>query len=112
MMEITRVSTARGLTAVGTVAFLCVLAYYLGQPGNTWTRLALFVVLVGLAVSGAVGVFYNRELIVAAGACGLILLGFSLAATLWMYLFPVAAILVISALLIANPEQRTTPVTG
>ena len=112
MMENARVSTARGLTVVGTVAFLGVLAYYLGQPGYTWTRLALFAVLGGLAVSGAVGVFYNRELMAAAGACGLLLLGFSLAATLWMSLIPVAAILAISALLIASPEQRGTPVTG
>ncbi|MCG1004902.1 MULTISPECIES: hypothetical protein [Halobacterium] len=111
MMTDTRVSIARGLSVMGTVAFLGVLGYYLGQPGFTWTRLALFVVLGGLAVVGTAGVFYQRELIAVGGACALLLMGFWQAA-LWMYIFPVVAIFVISALLIATDEQRKTPVTG
>lgn len=112
MMANTGGSIARGLAVVVTVAFLGVLGYYLVQPGYTWTRLVLFAVLGGLAVSGTVGVFYHRELIVAGGACGLLLMSFSLAATLWMYILPVAAILVVSALLTANSKQRNTPVPG
>ena len=112
MMANTRGSIARGLAVVVTVAFLGVLGYYLVQPGYTWTRLVSFAVLGGLAVSGTAGVFYHRELIAAGGACGLLLMSFSLATTLWMYILPVAAILVVSALLTTNSVQRNTPVPG
>jgi hypothetical protein len=108
-MSNTRATIARWLSVGGTVVFLGVLGYYLGQPGYSWSRLVVFAVLGGLAGLGTTGVVYQRELLAAAGACGLLMLGFSLAASLWLYIVPAATILVVSALLIANSEPRKTP---
>jgi len=97
-----RESLGRGLTVVVVLAFLGVLGYYLAAPGYTWTRLAFFAVLGGLAVAGAVGVLSRRGPVTAVGAGGLLLLGFW-QAVLWMYVLPVVAVLLVAFL--TAPER-------
>jgi len=99
----------RGLSAVVVVGFLGVLGAMLPEPGYSWTRLALFAVLGGLAVVGGVGIYTQRELVATAGACGLLLLGFW-QAVLWIYITPVAGVLVVGALVTANTERTETVV--
>ncbi|WP_440988373.1 hypothetical protein [Haloarchaeobius baliensis] len=91
-----------GLTVVVVLAFLGVLGYYLGQPGYTWTRAALFAGLAGLAVTGAAGVIYQRGLLATVGAGGLLLLGFW-QAVLWIFILPV--VVVLSVAFVTTPER-------
>lgn len=110
-MTPTRILVVRWLTIMVVVAFLGVLGWYLGQPGYTRTRLVFFGILGGLAVTGATGVVFQRELVAAGSAFGLLLLGFW-QAVLWMCLFPVIGILVVAIVVIAAQEQSDTAVTG
>lgn len=102
-MAPTRPALVRGATVVVTTAFLGVLGYYLGQPGYTETRLAFFAVLAGLAVVGTAGAVYQRDLVAVVCAAGLVLLGFW-QAVLWVFILPVAAMLVVAALASATHE--------
>ena len=95
-MAVSQTSIVRGLTVVVVVAFLGVLGYYLGQPGYTWTRLAGFAVLGGLAVVGAAGIIYQRGLLAGVGTAGLVLLGFW-QAVLWIYILPVVVVFSVAA---------------
>lgn len=101
-----RRSVVRWLTVAVVGSFLAVLGWYLGQPGYTVTRLAFFAVLGGLAVAGAAGVLFERSVVAAGSACGLLLLGFW-QAVLWIYVFPVCGVLLIGAVVVA--EQGSSP---
>ena len=101
------VSIVRALTLTVVVAFLGVLGYYLVQPGFTWVRLAFFAVLAGLAVVGAVGLYGERELLTVGAAIGLLLLGFW-QTVLWLFIFPVAAVLAVGVVVVANQTAATT----
>ncbi|MCG1002169.1 MULTISPECIES: hypothetical protein [Halobacterium] len=93
-------AAVRGLTVVVVAAFLGVLGWYLGQSGYTSARLALFAALGASAIAGAAGVVSGRAFVAAGGACALLLLGFWQAA-LWLYVFPVAGLLVVAAVVLA-----------
>jgi hypothetical protein len=93
-------AAVRGLTVLVVAAFLGVLGWYLGQPGYSPARLALFAALGASAIAGAAGVVSGRTLVAAGGACALFLLGFWQAA-LWVYVFPVAGLLVVAAVVLA-----------
>lgn len=99
------------MTVLVVVAFLGVLGWHLGQPGYTQTRLVFFAILGGLAVTGAVGIFYQRETVAAGSACGLLLLGFW-QAVLWIFIFPVIGMLVVATVVIATQERTNTPIRG
>lgn len=91
-MTAARDSIVGGLTAVVVAAFIALLGYYLIQPGYSQTRLMFFIVLGGLAVVGAVGVFFQRERVAVIGAGGLLVVGFW-QAVLWVYIYPVVVVL-------------------
>lgn len=109
-MEASKITAVRTLAVLVVVAFLGVLGWSLGQPGYNPTRLLLYAVLGGLAVVGAAGIAYERPFVGACGACGLLLLGFWQAA-LWLYIFPVAGLLVVFALILAKHENTNPSVT-
>lgn len=99
----------RWITVSSVIAFLAVLVWYLGQPGYSHVRLAFFVALGLLAVAGAVGAVRHSAPLVALGSGGLFLLGFWQAA-LWVYIYPVVALLVLAALLDGDSaETSRTP---
>ena len=105
------VSIVRGLTLTVVAAFLCVLGYFLVQPGFTWMRFAFFAVLAGLAVGGAVGLYRERELLTVGAAVGLLLLGFW-QAVLWLFILPVAVVLAVGVVLVANQTEAATNEAG
>lgn len=109
-MAVTRVTVVRGLVVVVTVAFLGVLGWYLGQPGYTQARLVLFAALGGLAGAGVLGVFFRRELVIVGATGGLVLLGFW-QAVLWVYIFPVVLVFLITVLVLANSDSADSPAT-
>lgn len=88
----------RWLAVVGVVGLLVVLVRHLGRPGYSHGRFALFAALGLLAVAGAVGVLRESATLVTLGSGGLFLLGFW-QAVLWVYVYPVVALLVSAALL-------------
>ena len=104
-------AAVRGLTVLVVAAFLGVLGWYLGQPGYTSARLALFAALGASAVAGAAGVVSGRPFVAAGGACALLLLGFWQAA-LWLYVLPVAGLLAVAAIVLAVDGGADVPVTG
>jgi hypothetical protein len=110
-MTTSKITAVRALAVLVLVAFLGVLGWSLGQPGYNSTRLLLYAVLGGFAIVGAAGIVYERPFVGAGGACGLLLLGFWQAA-LWLYVFPVAALLVVAAVLLANQENTSPSVAG
>lgn len=103
-MPITGSRPARGLAAAALLAFLGVLVFYLGQPGATPARLALFLALGGAATLGTTGAVLGRASIAAVGALLLALLGFW-QATLWIFVLPMAGVLGAASLLIALDER-------
>jgi len=109
-MSNTRETIARGLSVVVTILLIGALISLVGRPGVPSSRMAIYIVLLGsLATFSTAGVFYNKEGIATLGACGLILLGFSFAASLYMYVFPTAITLIVSALLVTKSEPRDAP---
>ncbi len=74
-------------------------------------RVAFFAGLGGLPVLGVAGVVYQREWMVAASACGLLLVGFW-QAVLWMYILPVVGVLVIASAVVASQEPTNTLPSG
>ena len=110
-MTASKITAVRALAVLAVVGFLGVLGWSLGQPGYTSTRLLLYAVLGGFAIAGAAGIVYERPFVGAGGACGLLLLGFWQAA-LWLYIFPVAALLVVAAVILSNHENTNLSVTG
>ncbi|GAB7014191.1 hypothetical protein [Halolamina salina] len=101
---ITGPQPAQGLAMAALLVFLCVLVFYLGQPGYTHARLALFLALGAAAVLGTFGVVTQRARVAAAGAAMLALLGFW-QATLWIFVLPMAGVLAVAGLLIALDER-------
>ncbi|SEP26223.1 hypothetical protein SAMN05216388_10578 [Halorientalis persicus] len=110
-MTASKITAVRALAVLVLVAFLGVLGWSLGQPGYNSTRLLLYAVLGGFAIIGAAGIVYERPFVGAGGACGLLLLGFW-QAVLWLFIFPVAALLVVAAVLLANHENTSPSVAG
>ncbi|WP_458210032.1 hypothetical protein [Haladaptatus sp. NG-SE-30] len=100
----TRTNAIRWPTVVATVVLLGVLTWYLGQPGYRHTRLLLFAAIGGFAVVGAVGVVFDFERLIVVGAVGLLVLGFW-QAVLWLYVYPVVGLLVLS-FLVGNDEEN------
>ena len=95
------------LTLAAVVAFLAVLAWYLGRPGFGATRLALFAALGGFAVVGAAGVVFRAGRLIGVGVAGLLALGFW-QAVLWLYVYPLVALLILAALATGPSERATT----
>lgn len=110
-MAASRQSVVRWITTAVSVLFIGVLVYYLVQPGYSWTRLAFFAGLGGLAVLGTMGIMYQRELVAVGGACGLLLVGFW-QAVLWLYIVPVVGVLVVAAIVSARDSSPNTPSAG
>ena len=104
-------SVVRWVSVLSVSGFLGTLGYYLVQPGFRWTGVASFPGLGGLAVLGGTGVVSQRERVVAACACGLLLVGFWQAA-LWMYILPMVAILVVASVVVASQEPTKTLLSG
>lgn len=109
-MTATKVTVVRGLSVIAVAAFLGVLGGYLSRPGYGPSRLVLLGVLGTVAVVGVAGVVFERPFVAAGGACVLMLMGFW-QAVLWVYIFPVAGVLVVAAVVLANHEQTFTTVT-
>lgn len=107
----TRASIVPGITVAVTIAFLCVLGYFLFQPGYRWTRLAFFAVLGGLAVLSTAGVVYGRTRVAAGSAFVLFLLGFW-QAVLWLFIWPVAIVLFIGSFVSPTRERSNSPSMG
>ncbi len=101
----------QGLSVAGVVAFLGVLAWYLGQPGYTRSRLALFAALGICAVAGAAGVVFERQVVSGIAVCGLVVLGL-FQAVLWVYILPVGALLLVAAVGTAVRERSNPSATG
>ncbi|MGB9965751.1 hypothetical protein [Halobacterium hubeiense] len=110
MVATSEITAVRALAVLAVAAFLGVLGWSLGQPGYNSTRLLLYAVLGGFAIVGAAGIVYERPFVGAGGACGLVLLGFWQAA-LWLYIFPVAGLLVVAAVLLVNQGNTNLSVT-
>lgn len=101
----TLVDVARWATLLGVVGLLGLLAWYLPSPGYGSTRLAFFAVIGSVGVIGAVGAFLDRPYVVGGSAAGMFLLGFW-QFTLGLYMVPVAAILLFTAVLIVLKRER------
>lgn len=84
------------ITVVSVIVFLAVMVWYLGQPGYSHIRLAFFAALGILAVAGAIGVVRHSTKLVILRSSGLFLLGFW-QAVLWVYIYPVVALLILAA---------------
>ena len=110
MVRETTTAAVRGVTALVTVAFLSVLGYHL-VPDVTLPRLALFGVLGGIALVGAVAVFDDSPYLAAGAACWLLIAGMT-QPVLWLYLFPVAGVLLAASLVTATKWVATDPVAG
>jgi energy-converting hydrogenase Eha subunit C len=96
----------RGMAVLSVLGLFGVLLYYLPQPGYSQSRLFLFGLIAGAAVLGGAGVVLRRATLTAVGIFGLFLLGFW-QAVLSVFVLPVAALLVVAALL-DRPENTPT----
>ena len=109
-MRLDSATAVRSLTVVTVVAFLGVLGWYLTAPGYTLTRLVGFAVLGCLAVVGAAGVLRHRPRWSIAAAIGLIALGFW-QAVLWLFIYPMVGVLLLSTALDSGTESTESAPT-
>lgn len=96
----------RVLAVLAVLGLVGVLLYYLSVPGYSRSRLVLFALLGGAGVVGGVGATFRRRDLVLAGSAGLFLLGFWQAA-LGVFVLPVAAVLLLAAVL-GEPDADTS----
>jgi energy-converting hydrogenase Eha subunit C len=101
-----KTDVVRGMAVLSVLGLVGVLLYYLPQLGYSQSRFVLFGLIAGAAVLGGVGVALRRATLTAVGVFGLFLLGFW-QAVLSVFILPVAALLVVAALL-DRPENTPT----
>lgn len=103
---LSQTGVVRGMALLSVLVLVGVLLYYLPQPGYSPSRLVLFGLIAGTAVLGGAGVVLRRATLTSVGVFGLFLLGFW-QATLSVFILPVAALLVVAAL-VDRPENTST----
>ena len=95
---------ARAASVLAVVVLLAVLASHLGAPGYHDARLYLFCLIGAVGLLGGVGAVFDRPTLIGSGGIGIFLLGFW-QAVLGVFMLPVAAVLVTTAVLVYGVEE-------